>query len=63
GPDFIGYKVLRLSADYITTSLTYIINLCIAKNTFPDILKHAKIKPVFIKGERNFVNDYRPISI
>ena len=30
---------------------------------FPDEMKIAKIKPLFKTGERELVNNYRPISV
>ena len=33
------------------------------KSNFPSILKNASITPVFKKGDRNFKDNYRPVSI
>ena len=35
GSDGLDGKILRLSAPFIAETLTYIYNLCIDKNTFP----------------------------
>ena len=35
----------------------------IPTNKFPDLLKIAKVCPVFKKEERNFRENYRPISL
>ena len=64
GSDGISPKVLKMALPYIVESLTYIYNLCIEQNTFPDKLKHAKVialpKP---KRDLSDVNNYRPISL
>ena len=64
GIDGVDGKILKLSASIITGSLTYIYNLCLSNKTFPDILKQAKVVPVYKKsGNVSDPNNYRPISI
>lgn len=44
--------------------LLNLINGCIANNIFPDVLKTAKVIPIYKKkGDRKSINNYRPISI
>ena len=43
GPDNISVKIIKLLSPYIVEYLTYIFNLCIDKNIFPDQLKEAKV--------------------
>ena len=45
------------------TSITDIFNCSISTGAFPDEWKLAHVVPVFKKGIRSDVNDYRPISI
>ena len=59
----IPRKFLRLCIDYIINPLTSLINVCISEGVFPDILKEAKITPIFKKGDRKFIHNYRPISV
>ncbi|KAK6166965.1 hypothetical protein SNE40_022161 [Patella caerulea] len=63
GIDSIGPKILRMSTDYIFESLTYIINLCISKDIFPEQLKFAKLIPIHKKEDKDLPNNYRPISV
>ena len=56
-------KILRLSASFIAESLTYIYNLCINKNTFPQVFKEAKVIPLFKSGDKSDPSNFRPISI
>ena len=63
GLDGIDGKILKLSAPIITETLTYIYNLCIDKNCFPDAFKRAKVIPLYKSGNRDDPSNYRPISI
>ena len=40
-----------------------LINLSFKSGTFSPYLKHASVTPVFKKGEKAFMGNYRPISI
>ena len=63
GSDNIGPKILKLSAPFITSSLTYIFNRIIDTSTFPCVLKNARVTPVFKAGEKFMATNYRPISV
>ena len=63
GVDKIGPKILKLPANDITPSLTFIINKSIVSGEFPSLWKEAKAKPLFKAGAKDDVNNYRPISI
>ena len=63
GFDEISPQILKLSTPFIADSLTYLLNLCLSKNYFPDEFKYAKIIPLYKKGDSNDVNNYRPISL
>ena len=52
----------RFSGVYVGV-LCNIINLSFRTGTFPDILKIARITPVFKKGDRTNIANYRPIAI
>ena len=47
----------------ISYPLTHIINLSLKTGDFPDQLKIAKVIPLFKSGDRNCIDNYRPISI
>ena len=63
--DGLDGKILRLSAPFIAETLTYIYiyNLCIDKNTFPQVFKEAKVIPLFKSGGKSNPSNLRPISI
>ena len=61
--DGLDTKILRLAAPIITTSLTYVFNLCITKSTFPNAFKIAKVIPLYKSGDSSNPSNYRPISI
>ena len=63
GLDGISNKLLKLSAPFISKSITDLFNFSIQTNTFPDDWKIAKVSPIFKTGERNDPNNYRPISV
>ena len=63
GLDNIGPKILKISANIIAPSLVYIVNKSITSGSFPSLWKEAKVKPLFKSGDRDDINNYRPISI
>ena len=63
GSDGINGKHLKLAIEMVSDPLTYIFNLCVSRNEFPTGLKHARVIPIFKKGNPNETGNYRPISI
>ena len=63
GLDGIPGRILRLSADVVSPSLTKIFNQSLIQGIYPDDWKIAKVIPVFKNGARNDLNNYGPISI
>ena len=63
GVDGLDSKILKISAPIIAEHLTYIYNLSIEKNIYPQMLKDAKVLPVFKTGDPSDPSNYRPISI
>ena len=63
GTDGLDGKILRISAPFIGGTLTYIYNLCIDKNTFPQVFKETKVIPLFKSGDKSDPLNFRPISI
>src|SRR5690606_16229414 len=63
GTDDICIKSIRLAKHVISEQLSYVINLSLSTSTFPDKLKTARLAILFKKGDRNSLNNYRPISI
>ena len=63
GLDKIPAKVLKLSADIISPSLTYIFNRSLETGTYIDDWKKARVIPIFKSDDRQKCENYRPISI
>ena len=63
GLDKIPAKMLRIAADIIALSLTYIFNLSISTGVFVDNWKDARVIPIYKEGDRRILGNYGPISI
>jgi hypothetical protein len=61
--DGIATKMLKASAPCISSSLNYICNKSKRSGTFPSCLKYSIVKPIFKKGDRDNMANYRPISL
>jgi hypothetical protein len=55
-------KLLKISANYICSQLTYICNKSVLKGIFPERLKNSTINPLYKKGDKTDPSNYRPIS-
>ena len=56
-------KTTKIAPNVLTPSITYIINKSIESGVFPCTWKNAKVNPIFKTGDKDNVNNYRPISI
>ena len=56
-------KFIKLSAHIIAPIITKIFNSCIANGVFPDRLKSAEVIPIFKKGDKTKLTNWRPISL
>ena len=63
GPNSIPNEILHLLKEDITKPLALLFNLSFSTGTFPDLLKISKTIPIFKKGSRLLVSNYRPISL
>lgn len=63
GFDNIPITIIKKSIKFISEPLIYILNLMLETGTFPEDLKIAKIKPVFKKGCKSDIHNYRPIAL
>ena len=63
GFDEMSAELLKLGVDVLAEPLTHIINLSIRTGKFPTKWKHSKVCPVFKKGDRKLLKNYRPVSL
>ena len=63
GPNGIYTEILKLVNHLICDTLSKIFNMCITSGKHPDKLKLAHALPIFKKGSRLLVSNYRPISL
>ena len=63
GLDKIPSRLLKVAAEVVAPSLTQIFNKSISMGVFPTEWKLAKVTPIFKKGAKSDLNNYRPISV
>lgn len=63
GYDNICTKVIKYVADVISPILSDINNMCIEEGSFPEQLKITVIKPMYKKGNKQFMESYRPVAL
>lgn len=63
GPDGIPNLFLKRTAASIAKPLKIILNRSIISGVFPDEFKVANVTPIFKKGEKQLISNYRPISM
>jgi hypothetical protein len=55
--------MLKIAANIIAPSLTYIFNLSLSTGIFIDDWKNTRVNPIYKEGSRRNIGNYRPISI
>jgi hypothetical protein len=55
GYDEISTRILKISAPYILSPLTYIFNKILSTRIFPEGLKFSEVKSLFKKGSTNLI--------
>jgi hypothetical protein len=63
GHDEINILTLKQLLPNILKPLVHIVNISLSTGVFPSKLKVAKIIPIFKSGNKQDVNNYRPISL
>jgi hypothetical protein len=61
--DGVSEMVVKRSAEYIIKPLTNICNASFEAGIFPDKFKTAVVKPLHKKGNREDIENYRPIFL
>jgi len=63
GYDRLSNVLLKKIKAPLITPLVFIINQSLNSGVFPDLLKIAKVLPVYKKEDKHSLSNYRPISI
>lgn len=63
GIDQISPNILRSVALFVRKPLTFLVNWSLQEGVFPDVLKIAKVIPLYKKGNKCSIENYRPISL
>ena len=56
-------RILKINLPYIISPLIYLCNKSMASGIFPSWLKFSKVVPIFKKGNKDKLSNYRPISL
>ena len=63
GFDKILEVLVKRCSHYISKPLTHVFNLSLRFGIFPDLMKKAKISHLFKKGNKQDIQNYRPIAV
>jgi hypothetical protein len=63
GYNKISTNILKICAPFISSPLNYICNKSINSGVFPTHLKHSIVKPLFKKGDKENMTNYRLILL
>lgn len=63
GYDEINSKVVKYCYMQLSAPLSNICNSALKKGVFPSRLKYAVVLPLFKKGKKELVENYRPVSL
>jgi hypothetical protein len=63
GYDEVSTRIIKISAPYILSPLTLILNKILSTGVFPKRLKFSVVKPLYKKGIKTELSNYRPISL
>ena len=62
GLDHIPARFLKDAAVFLKIPITYIINMSIVENKVPEELKSARVVPLYKKGNKSEVGNFRPLK-
>lgn len=63
GADGVSNVILKSILPFIVDALVHIFNLSLSNGQVPEVMKMAKVIPLFKKGDKLEPNNYRPISL
>ena len=61
--DDISVRMIKICDEALVKPLSLIYKNCIDTGVFPDIWKKSNIAPVYKSGEKQIIDNYRPISL
>lgn len=63
GVDLVYPRVLKECRDIVSVVLTDIFNKSVSTGEVPSLWRQANVVPIFKKGDRSVMSNYRPISL
>jgi len=63
GYEEISSRILKISAPYVLSPLTYIFNKTVSTGIFPERWEFLEVRPLFKKGDITEFSNYRPSSL
>jgi hypothetical protein len=61
--DEIPEFLVKRCINFFKVPLTHVFNLSLKFGIIPELMKIAKIRPLFKKGDKLEIHNYRPISV
>lgn len=63
GPDEVPVAIVKEFCILFISPLTYLVNISFERGEYPTILKRSAVVPIFKKGSKSDIANYRPISL
>ena len=63
GNDEVSARMIKICGNTLIEPLFTIFDNCLKKGVFPNIWKKANVVPIYKKGKRDLVKNYRPVSL